>query len=319
MIIRGFSKFTSYNCAHCHQKCCATEYNLPLFPHESENLLKNYKYSSVFIRSINDGKKLIRGDSCPFLTSQGLCLLHNTQNKPLICQIYPLIIWKIKPDIFLCWIHPCRGNGFQWISKDEYQITDHFLNTQINNVQNHFKSYWGDQIDLENPFVDVTFERVQQELEFFQQKSNMDLFEKFSWINCSGNFTDFFHIASEDLIPSSPDLELNKVIHAVLHWLSWSPVSLKLTFPNSKLIFSIAALWIEFHGSSLLSQMQNPVNRKRHLQQLGSLLATSVTPAFWSHLETFEQNESIRKFSTQVRKILIGRIPQQAISDLKEF
>ncbi|MFX1506681.1 MAG: YkgJ family cysteine cluster protein [Promethearchaeota archaeon] len=319
MIIRGFSKFTSYNCAHCHHKCCATEYNLPLFPHESENLLKNYKYSSIFIRSINDVEKLIRGDSCPFLTSHGLCLLHDTQNKPLICQIYPLILWKIKPDVFLCWIHPCRGNGFQWVSRDEYHITDQFLSHQIKNVQNHFESYWGDQIDLENPFTDVAYERVQQELEFFEQDSDSDLYKKFSRINDSGNFADFFHTLSEDFIPSSPDLELKKVIHAVLHWLSWNPVSLKLTLPNSKLIFSIAALWIEFHGSFILSHVHNPVNYERHLQQLGSFLATSVTPAFWSHLEGFDQNESIRKFSTQVRKILMGKIPQQAISDLKEF
>ena len=274
---------------------------------------------SIFIRSINDGEKVIRGDSCPFLTSQGLCLLHNTENKPLICQIYPLIIWKIKPEKFLCWIHPCRGNGFQWVSRDEFQIRDSFLNDQIKNIQNYFESYWGDQIDLENPFMDISYERVQQEQEFFEQKRKIDLFEKFSRINCSGNFTNFFHSVREDLTTSSPDRELKKVIQAVLHWLSWSPVGLKLTLPNSKLIFSIAALWIEFHGSFILSHVQNPVNHERYLQQLGSFLATSVTPAFWSHLEIFNQNESIRKFSTQVRKILSGKIPQQAISDLKEF
>jgi hypothetical protein len=193
------------------------------------------------------------------------------------------------------------------------------LNDRIKNVQNYFESYWGDQIDLENPFADISYERLQQELEVFEKDSKFDLYDMFSRINKSGNFADFFHTVSEDLIPSSPDLELKKVIHAVLHWLSWSPVSLKLTLPNSKLIFSIAALWIDFHGSFILSHVENPKNYKRHLQQLGSFLATSVTPAFWSHLENFDQNESIRKFSAQVRKVLMGKIPQQVMNDLKEF
>jgi hypothetical protein len=193
------------------------------------------------------------------------------------------------------------------------------LNDQIENIQDYFESYWGDQIDLENPFADISYERVQQELEFFEKDSEFDLYEKFLRINDSGNFADFFHTVNEDLIPPSPDLELKKVIPAVLHWLSWSPVSLKLTLPNSKLIFSIAAMWIEFHASFNLSHVENPENHERHIQQLGSFLATSVTPAFWSHLETFDQNEFIRKFSTQVRKILMGKIPQQAMNDLKEF
>ncbi|MFX0122150.1 MAG: YkgJ family cysteine cluster protein [Candidatus Hodarchaeota archaeon] len=317
MIIRGFSKLSSYNCAHCHSKCCATEYDLPLFPHESENLSRNYKHSSFFIRSTDEGKRLIRGDSCPFLTPQGFCLLHDTQNKPLMCQIYPLVLWRIKPDIFLCWIHPCRGNGFHWIGGDDYQITDHYLNNLIINVQNHFESYWGDQIDLENPFIGVLYERVQQEIDFFEEKSNTDLMEKFAEINDSGIFSDIFHSIKEVLNLSSPHQELKKVINAVLHWLSWSPVSLKLTFDNSKIIFLIAAMWIETQGSLTLSHLPKDLQRERHVQQLGSLLATSVMPSFWNHMEKKAHVELIRKFSIQVRKVLLGEIPQQSFDDLK--
>ncbi|UCG01608.1 MAG: YkgJ family cysteine cluster protein [Candidatus Heimdallarchaeota archaeon] len=317
MIIRGFSEFTSYNCAHCHSKCCATEYDLPLFPHESDKLCKNYEYSSFFIQSTDRGKRLIRGDSCPFLTSQGLCLLHNTQNKPLMCQVYPLILWRIKPDIYLCWIHPCRGNGFQWLGGHDHQITDHYLTELIVNVQNYFESYWGDQIDLENPFTDVSYKRVQQEFSFFKQRRNVILVDKITEVNESGDFSDYFHSIREVLRPSSQHPELNTVINAVLHWLSWSPVSLKLTFPNSKVIFMIAAMWIELHGSLTLSRVLKPSDQKRYLNQLGSLLATSVMPSFWSYIERNGHNESVKKFSIRVRKILSGKIPQQSLNDLK--
>lgn len=319
MIIRGFSKQSAYNCAHCHSKCCTTEYDLPLFPHESENLCRNYRYSSVFIKSTDEGKKLIRGDSCPFLTSQGFCLLHNTQNKPLICQTYPLILWRVKPDIYLCWIYPCRGNGFQWIIRDDNQITDHYLNDLIAKVQNYFASYWGDQIDLENPFIGVSYERVQQEINFFEEVGEADLLTKITEIVDSEDFSNVVDTFKEALSQSSQYQELKKVINAVIHWLSWSPVSLKLTFINSKIIFLVAAMWIEFHGSLTLSHVQKPLDRERHVQQLGSLLATSVMPSFWNQVENNVQVELIRKFSIRVRKVLLGEIPQQSISDLKVF
>lgn len=317
MIIRGFSKLSAYNCTHCHSKCCATEYDLPLFPHESENLCRNYKQVSIFIQSTDEGKRLIRGDSCPFLTSQGFCLLHNTQYKPLMCQTYPLILWKIRPDIILCWINPCRGDGFQWIIRDDNQITDHYLNNLVKNVQNYFTSYWGDQIDLENPFAGVPYERVHQEINFFKKSSTTDLMAKIIEVNNSGGFSNVIAAFKEALIQSSPHQELKKVVNAVLHWLSWSPVSLKLDFTYSKIIFLVAAMWIEFHGSLALFHVKKPLDRERYVQQLGSLLATSILPSFWNQVERNIHDELIRKFSIRVRKVLSGEIPQQSISDLK--
>ncbi|UCG90772.1 MAG: hypothetical protein JSU57_03305 [Candidatus Heimdallarchaeota archaeon] len=140
---------------------------------------------------------------------------------------------------------------------------------------------------------------------------------KITAVNDSSAFSSFLHVLRDDLNLSPKDLDQENVINAVLHWLSWSPVGLKLTFSNSKLIFFVAAMWINFLGSSTLSQIQIPLNRERHLQQLGSLLATSGKPSFWNQIETSTQSEPIRKFSIQVRKVLSGEIPQQKISDLK--
>ncbi len=313
-MIRGFSSQTGYNCSDCQFKCCSTEYDLPLFPNERDTLHQNHPSVSFFIQSKNTGDRLIRGDCCPFLTSRGLCILHDSHDKPLICQTFPLIFWKINPELTLCWIYPCRGNGFQWIASSNHQISDQKLNDLLSKAQNRFKSYWGDQIDGENPYSGVSHERIQQEIEFFENNKEVDLITRIADSINLDSHSNILHPLISDSNQLRHQEDLKNTINAVIHWLCWSPIGLQINFSTSKLLFYIAAQLITSHGISLLNQRHNPFIRERILQQLGSFLASAVMPSFWTHIEQKTQIDPIRKFSAQVREVLSGEISQQEIS-----
>lgn len=316
-MIRGFSRLTGYDCFSCHFKCCSTEYDLPLFLNEREILLQKYQSVSFFIQSKNEGNQLIRGDSCPFLTSKGLCILHKTKDKPLVCRSYPLIFWKINPELILCWIYPCRGNGFQWIADSDHQISDQSLNNLVEEVRNRFEEYWGDQIDRENPFSGISLKRIQKEIAFFENNKEHELIVKMANLFDLERFTSVLDPSTPNLNQLHRQEELKNIVNSVIHWLCWSPVGLHLSFENSKLLFYIAAQMILSLGFSSPGNQQKPFERDRYLQQLGSFLASAGMPSFWNHIGLQTHIDPIRRFSKLVGKVLSGEISQQEIGNFK--
>ena len=127
LIIRGFSEHTSFTCENCHLKCCATEYDLPLYGSEIQILSKKFPEYKYYFQTTKDGDCILRGDSCPFLTQPGYCQLHSKSLKPIACQIYPLIFWRFNKNDFIVSIHPCRGKGFQWYTTKNTNITNSFI------------------------------------------------------------------------------------------------------------------------------------------------------------------------------------------------
>ncbi|MFW9904241.1 MAG: YkgJ family cysteine cluster protein [Candidatus Thorarchaeota archaeon] len=308
-IIRGFSLNTGYSCQECHIKCCATDYELPLFLHETEALKQNYPFCEIFLHSTPTGDWLLRGDRCSFLNSKGMCLLHNTQIKPLICQIYPLIFWKVKSDLILAWINPCRGNGFRWISKPDNHITDHEIERLFNKSRPHFKNYIGEQIDKRNPYKKILISRFAEELTFFDNIEKSDLYSEIRKMNIIP------HYLYKVLLPSkeSPTGEMTAIINAVIYWLCWSPVGLQLSFNHSKMLFFIAASWVDMITRPILAQTVLPLNHDQILQQLGSFLATAILPSFWRHMALKTEYKRLKKLAKTVYKVLEGEIGQEEI------
>ena len=231
-----------------------------------------------------------------------------------MCQIYPLILWKVKPDLILAWINPCRGNSFQWVSKPENRIPDQQIDILVEKSRSKFNNYLGEQIDKENPFTNISVNRINEELIFFKTVNKDDLITKIENINSFTKSLDVIHPLRRKLseIPSMKDLVAT--MNAVVHWLSWSPVGLQLTFTNSKLVFLVATTWIEYYGRSILSQPNLPLNRDQILQQIGSSLATTILPSFWKQIALKTDSQGLRKFAMKVFKVLNGEISQEELA-----
>lgn len=315
MMIRGFSLFSGYNCANCHFKCCASEYDLPLFLTESKELREEFPFSTIFLTRDKNKQFLIRGDSCPFLSSKGLCILHKPKFKPIMCRTYPLVFWKFSQHDYLAWINPCRGNGFHWIIDDKHYISNTKLDDMFTEINVKFHSYWGEQIDKNNPFTGIKDERIQLEKEFFDQNTKITLLNKMMEFQTSSSIANKLNGLTPINKESYFYKDLHRVINAVLHWLSWSPVGLQLNFLNSKLIFSIAANWIELEHSQLHENNFQILNPERYLNQIGGFLASAILPSFWEHVEKSVQDSKIKEVATAIGKILAGEIPQQKIQD----
>lgn len=314
-MIRGFSLLSGYNCANCHFKCCGSEYDLPLFPPESKGLRTEFPFLTIFLARDKNNQFLVRGDSCPFLSSKGLCILHNQKLKPIMCRTYPLIFWKFSQYDYLAWINPCRGNGFHWIIDDKHYISDTKLDDRFAEINVKFHSYWGEQIDKNNPFTGITVERIQLEKDFFDQNTKTSLLNKMMEFQTSGSIANKLNGLLPTRKASYLNEDLQRVINAVLHWLSWSPVGLQLNFLNSKLIFSIAAKWIELEYSQVHEKKFQMLRPERYLNQIGGFLASAILPSFWEHIENSAQNSKIKEVSVAIRKVLAGEIPQQKIQD----
>lgn len=346
-MIRGFSKRTGIDCFQCQHKCCATEYELPLLPSEAQYLRLVYPVSSWFMKQTESREFLIRGDSCIFLTTQGYCTLHNTKKKPLICEIFPLIFWKISSDEYLSWIHPCgRGSGFQWVIEPDNWISDDQIDHLYQKARSHFNSSWGEQIDQKNPFDEISMERVQQEQKFFQSIDENQLSEKFVLFG-EKNLSSELLTSLISLYRENPDQrDLIEFETAVLHWLSWSPTGLQLTFLNAKLIFLTAALWIYIVGLTQTSFVANKDQSSSRLlieypewaplfketkvanqrfftfprshinHHLGSLLATAILPSFWGQVASHSPDRNLQSFALAIKSVLIGQTPQQ---ELQQF
>ncbi|MFX0150501.1 MAG: hypothetical protein ACFFAJ_06975 [Candidatus Hodarchaeota archaeon] len=313
-VIRGFSLITGYNCFQCNFKCCATEYDLPLLSNEYQNLQKHYSFSNFLIYKSSGRNWLLRGDSCTFLNTEGFCLLHETPYKPVICQTYPLIFWKVKPDLILSWINPCRGNGFKWVTKGKNQISDIEIEDLIRKVQNNYISYWGEQIDKGNPFTGIAQKRINYEMNFFESSDSTNLVDEL--VNRLKNapvynkFLEIYDHLIEELGKKPPQNELNNVINSVLHWLCWSPIGLQLSFNNSAIVFIIASLWVELWGRDALSKKDLSINRERYLQQMGSSLATAILPSFWKLVHFHSQFSKLKRLAKSIHDVLTGEIPQ---------
>jgi hypothetical protein len=237
-----------------------------------------------------------------------------------MCQIYPLIFWKLKPDLILSWLNPCRGNGFRWVTREKNQISDVEIENLIKKVQNNFKNYWGEQIDKGNPFTGITHKRINCELNFFESSDSTNLMHELTnRLNGTPVFTKFLEIYDnliEELGKRPPQKDLTNVINSVLHWLCWSPIGLQLSFTNSAIVFIIASLWSELWGRDTLSMMNLPINRERYLQQMGSFLATAILPSFWKLINIHSQFDKLRQLSERIHDILAGKIPQDMLSSL---
>ena len=312
-IIRGFSQATGYDCSSCHLKCCATDYNLPLLPKESIQLRSNYRYlTSIFQKRGKNIDFLLRGDSCPFLDENGLCNLHDTPDKPIICHIYPLIFWKINEELILTWINPCRGNGFRWIAEEKSKIHESQINDLFEKSKDKFKIYIGEFFDRDNPYEGITEERITVELKFLEKVLSS---EKKSFLEIATETIDDKIIDSviQPLIKTldgKKSIEiLDENVNSVFHWLCWSPVGLQLSLNNSKLIFLIAGLWIK----KLKYESITSGNEDRLYSQLSSFMATAILPSFWRQISKNAEYYELKTFSRNVVNILEGKIPQQEL------
>ncbi|MHA2033597.1 MAG: hypothetical protein ACW99Q_29870 [Candidatus Kariarchaeaceae archaeon] len=316
MLIRGFSKHTSYTCANCHSKCCATEFNLPLCGSEKDILSKKYPEYQYYFQSIENGDNLIRGDSCPFLTNMGKCQLHSSSLKPITCLIYPLFFWRFNEKDTLVSIHPCRGKGFQWYSGKKANITNSYIKQLLVKANNYFDIYWGEKIDRNNPYVNVPTIRIQNQIKFYQHTSESELLEKMVRNITLSSFSQIFPSGFETYIERIKDEEVGAFLNSVLNWLIWSPVGLQLSIRNAQLIFSIAALWLITETNFDLEFEKSPLNDPNYINQLSSFYARCILPSFWFNISTRTNNKALISLSSKIYLVLRGELPQE---DLSQF
>ncbi|MHA1450503.1 MAG: hypothetical protein ACTSP4_13930 [Candidatus Hodarchaeales archaeon] len=279
-------------------------------PRESKNLVETYPYCSLFLNVSEDSNVLLRGDSCPFLIKDGKCALHGTQEKPVICTTYPLIFWKISKEMSLVWIYPCRGDGFRWNAKKSLRMTDDEIYKHYNGIKGFFNVYWGESVDKNNPYGDISEERVRRELTFFDKSSNGNLINRMygqiQEIKVGSFFTGFD-------IEKKLDNDLINTVDAVLHWLCWSPTGLSLTYENSKTIFSLASSEIIKYYQNISLDRDSALKSDRFLQQIGSFLSTAILPSFWEQISGRAANMRLKKFSNRIIKVLSGELAQQEL------
>ena len=314
MFIRGFSDHTRYTCDSCHLKCCATEFNLPLCGSEKLHLSKNYPEYQYYFQSTEDGDIILRGNSCPFLTKRGYCQLHTTSLKPLTCLIYPLIFWRFNQNDTLVSIHPCRGKGFQWYSSKKSNITISSIKQLLLKMNTYFDRYWGEEIDKNNPYGNISSSRVMEQLKFYRNTSEDQLLEKTVSEFTLSSYSQIFPSLQETFIEIRKDEEIWKFFNSVLNWLVWSPVGLQLSIGNSQLIFSIAAFWLIKQAKMEIGHNNSSLNNTNYFNQLSSFYACSILPSFWFNVMTQTKNKALGSFSKKVFQILTGKLPQEALS-----
>lgn len=318
-MIRGFSKLIGYNCLNCHYKCCASEYDLPLFQDEKNNICEKYSYLLPYFQSKNSQFFLKRGDGCPFLTLEGKCILHHTSYKPLTCQTYPLIFYKIDQKNLLIWINPCRGNSFDWVADQKYHIKNKDIEDLIAKISNRYNNYWGEEIDYNNPFQKIKRERIDQEIEFQRQMKPQLLMNSLELT--SKTFKD----RNIDFLIENFNSELNnekevysyQILESVFEWLCWSPIGLQLSFLNSKFIFSLASLYLYLIGFVELNKSTNLSYDSRLAQNYGSLLARSILPEFWGHFYSHSTDEKLKRLFKLISAILSGDASQEKLNQGK--
>ena len=311
--IRGFSLKTGYNCVQCHLKCCSTEYSLPLLSNEEKILSKNYPAYQTFFDKKKSKSYLVRGDRCIFLDNRGLCVLHDINLKPLACEIYPLIFWKINQNEILVWLNPCRGHGFSWVAQRQFQISNSKINSILTKSTPYFHEYWGEDLDINNPFSSISKQRIEEEIQFYNSNSNHKILEKVYDIPYVRNFYNQSFSSLFDFNTLYSHSDLAEVINSVLTWLIWSPVGLQLSFENAKCIFLISSLWIGNQFHQIMRYYEENLNREDYLHQLGSLMARSIHPSFWQLIYNETPSSALRAFSERIYQVLIGNLPQEQL------
>jgi len=314
LLIRGFSEYSKYTCDSCHLKCCATEFNLPLCGSEKLLLSKKYPEYQYYFQSTEDGDIILRGNACPFLTKRGYCQLHTTSLKPLTCLIYPLIFWRFNQNDTLVSINPCRGNGFQWYSKKKSDITNTSIKQLLLKTNKYFDLYWGEEIDKNNPYGNISSSRIQEQLNFYRHTSEKQLLEKTVSDITLSSYSQIMPALQESFIEIITDEEIGKFFNSVLNWLIWSPVGLQLSIGNSQAIFSIAALWLIKQAKMEIGNDNSSLNNTNYFNQLSSFYASSILPSFWFNIITQEKNKALSSFSKKVFQILTGKLPQEDLS-----
>lgn len=303
-IIRGFADNTEIKCSSCHHKCCATEYMLPLLPDEARKIKKQNPNFNNLIYEIDSREYLLRGNSCPFLAESGKCTIHEQDYFPLACQVYPLILWKPTKDLVVVWIDPCFGHGFKWYSDkysdSQFRISDYRIRKIVEKADPFFTEFWGDDIDVQNPYKDISLERIRQEEKFVIQNISLENIlnpDRITEIIEMEYFLLLMELSSIDTIWLGAK-SLGEAIKPVLHWLSWSPVGLSLSFQNSKFIFLLALCLILELDSFQNERTDNYIN------QVASFLAQAITPLFWKQIKTVIGKDERKKFLKRQTKIL---------------
>ncbi|MHA2175915.1 MAG: YkgJ family cysteine cluster protein [Candidatus Hodarchaeales archaeon] len=313
MIIQGFSTFTSYDCMPCHAKCCATDYNLPLVGTELHNLKRDFPEITFYLQSSTFGDQLLRGDACSFLSQRGDCKIHDTKFKPISCEIYPLIIWRFSQNDTLIWINPCRGRSFTWRSDKRSKLNEEYFQTILKISKDYFKTYWGEEIDRNNPYINIPTSRIYEQVDYFNSIVNGSILQNIIKRTQTTRYKQIIGQLNTKWISDSDNNHIRDLVDSVIIWLSWSPVGLQLSQSNSQWIFSIAALLII---ESIINEStfdleigRNPI----YLNHVGSYLATSILPSFWENIKSKFENKHLILFSDQVIRVLKGLIPQQSL------
>ncbi len=311
MLIRGFSLDTSYHCSDCHLKCCATEFNLPLCGSEKSILSQYYPEYQFYLQSTTDGDYILRGNSCPFLTNNGLCQLHSKHLKPLTCQIYPLLFWRYSTTDTLVSIHPCRGNGFSWYSRSNSQISNPQLEELLTKANMHFESYWGENIDKNNPYAGISPTRIESQIDYYNTIPEDQLLVKItSDSNLPSRFLDS-QSSSEKTLIMIKDGIVGRYLNSVLNWLIWSPVGLQLSIKNAQMIFSVAAFWL-IKQTELNPKIKTTIlNSTDYTEQVASYYASSILPTFWLKIVSERENKALSSFAKKVYLILMGKLSQE--------
>ncbi|MHA1973804.1 MAG: YkgJ family cysteine cluster protein [Candidatus Hodarchaeales archaeon] len=313
-MIRGFSELSGINCLECHYKCCASEYKLPLTTKEEKYIRHKFPSYRLFLEKHEGKQFLLRGNKCPFLTNTGLCELHQTEYKPLVCQTYPLIFWKYNPNEVLVWLNPCRGDGFRWIIEKELRFSNKEIEDTIIKINDKYNVYWGEEIDHTNPYEGIRKKRLEQERELNLSEKEPSLLDQFLQIDFPKEYTTLIaqlQKTEETYQLSYQTKNFDRIINAVLKWLCWSPVGLNLSFLNSKLIFTISALWIKSEINTLHESGKEILLDDKIQNNIGFFLAQSILPDFWIHLGLRAKEKEVKKFSLKVQRILKGEISQQ--------
>lgn len=319
MIIRGFSYQTVYDCVKCRSVCCTTDYDLPLCGTEGSVILQEYPKYKFCFQTTSKGSKILRGDACPFFSRSGKCDLHETSFKPLACQIYPLIFWKFNQKDILVWINPCRGKGFQWYSFDQKIIEDSEVNILLEISDKYYDSYFGEEIDQNNPFAEITEKRVLEQWDVFQSIKEGDLLETMIERVNYPPYSKLYN--SPELNPyfKMKNYPLTKALNAVLNWLIWSPVGLSLSLQNLQVISTVAALWIFNTTLENINSDQSLLKDSHYIQQVSSFYTTAILPSYWINIYRHTASQELRSFAKQTQLVLAGKIPQQQLENFDQF
>lgn len=300
----GFSPTVGYSCVGCRAVCCRSDYKLPLFTEEKLFYEEHVRHARPFIskEKQNEPKhSLLRTDSCLFL-EDGLCSLHTTfgpASKPLVCQVYPLIFWKMPPNgIPFVYIYPCRG--FRWVAPPEHRVTQKSVGEVYDRTKNSFKTFFADQVDDYNSFEGISASRLteaQEDLPYLQFGSShppSDL----RWIDKTWDSIGLVRTkkcVGDILGTDLPEgvRQWTEYHNSVCHWLLFAPFMLTLEHKVAS-VLTLTGLAVA-KQQLLLSYSNNPELTSKTLNQLLEQVAwgaaKAVTSEGWNTVIQLTQHQ----------------------------